>query len=91
MHAYRYIPAGSVLSWRVGLGAGAPGAALAGLCGERRRLVFHATNGAAAMATFASKKLLNAEDDVVEQMVCGLLACHPTLTRLEGTCEYNRL
>ena len=36
------------------------------------------------MAT-ASKKLLNAEDAVVEQMICGLLACHPTLTRLEGT------
>ena len=40
------------------------------------------------MAT-SSKKLLNAEEDVVEQMICGLLACHPTLTRLEGTSSLS--
>eukprot|EP01046_Picozoa_sp_COSAG06_P106626 COSAG06_NODE_52915_length_303_cov_0.651961_1_plen_28_part_01 len=25
----------------------------------------------------SSKKLLNAEDDVVEEMISGILACHP--------------
>ena len=38
----------------------------------------------------SSKKLLNAEDDVVEEMISGILACHPTLTRLEGTAVLLR-
>ena len=37
------------------------------------------------IAKMSAKKLLNAEDDVVEEMICGILACHPTLTRLEGS------
>ena len=38
----------------------------------------------------AAKKLLNAEGDVVEEMVQGILACHPNITRLEGTAVLLR-
>ena len=38
----------------------------------------------------AAKKLVNAEGDVVEEMVQGILACHPNITRLEGTAVLLR-
>jgi dihydroxyacetone kinase len=33
----------------------------------------------------SAKKLINDPDHVVEEMVCGVLAAHPTITRLAGT------